>query len=91
MVNVIVLSLALCDHTETKKEGNQSSTSVDAFHKQSPFAPADRARGVPAHSFPGMRLRTPRRALSRNAKWPGVGGSEEEGTDLPDGANRDDG
>src|SRR4029453_3625161 len=31
-----------------------------------------RAKGVPAHGFPRMRLRTPRSALSSHAKWPGL-------------------
>jgi hypothetical protein len=38
LVNVIVLSLALGNYTETKKEGNQSCRSNDVFHRQPPLA-----------------------------------------------------
>jgi hypothetical protein len=69
----------------TEKERNQSCTSVDAFHKKSPLAPARNAKGVPGRGFPRMRLRTPRTALSRRPEWPGLKGSKEEGTDLPGG------
>src|SRR5262245_16429722 len=69
LVNVIILGLGL-DRSQTKRQGNQSCTSDDTFHKQSPLAPVDRAKGMPARSFPRMRLNTPRSALAGGAKQP---------------------